>query len=81
MATGYCHKERHSEDGSTGVIGSEILVCPVYSKLLERAHSGRKANTISSALIRPACNESRNNDLQPTAANEYFICYLLEIII
>lgn len=74
-------KQRHCEDGSTGLIQSAILVCPVNSKLLERAHGGRRANTKSPALIRHACNESRNNDLQSSAVNEHLICYILQIII
>lgn len=81
MATGYCQTERHCEDGNAGVIRSAILVCPANSKLPERAHRGRKANTKSPALIRPACNQSRNNDLQSSAANEHFICYIPQIII
>lgn len=81
MATGYCQTERHCEDSQAGVIWSAILGCPVNSRLLERAHRGRKANTKSPVLIRLACNESRNNDFHSSAANEHLICYILQIII
>lgn len=69
MATSYCQTEKHCKDSRAGVIQSAILFCPENSKLLESVHTDRKAKTKSPAQIRSTYNESRNNDLQSTAAN------------